>query len=149
VRTAHSVASGRTDARERWPAYAAAAGAAGYWSMLALPLRTTGAPFGVLTLYAQGGAAPAADLPAERFATWAAVAIANSRLYARTRELVGRLDATEPDSDVEVATGIVVADRRCGSAEALAWLAGVARDRGADVASVARDVVAARSSRDL
>ncbi|HEU0130366.1 MAG TPA: GAF and ANTAR domain-containing protein [Mycobacteriales bacterium] len=132
----------------RWPEFAAGLRSLGYAAFLALPLRTAGGTLGTLALYRRrrGGFGDGEPAAAE-LASLAAVAIANARVYAASRDLANRLRAAHPDDAVDQATGIVLAEHATTPAEALEWLRQRSRERDQPLAEVAAAVVEARTSR--
>jgi GAF domain-containing protein len=103
-------------AETRWPAFARQALAAGVRSSLSVALPLQEAVVGALNIYATqpGSFDPDATELARTFAGYAAVAIANARLYQITATLADNMRrAMETRAVIEQAKGIVIAQQHC------------------------------------
>jgi GAF domain-containing protein len=150
VRSAAAVDAPDLDGDARWPEFAAAALDRGYHSALVTPLLVRQSPIGTFAVYGHAPGAFAGRTPwlVRDLARLAAVAIANARLNAEARDLAADLAAGASDRyAVEIAKGIVLAERRCTPEEALSWLVQRSGDRDVSVDAVAAEVVAARSAK--
>ncbi|MET8280384.1 GAF and ANTAR domain-containing protein [Micromonospora sp. NPDC005174] len=130
---------------QRWPAWATKAHAAGVGSSLSIGLPIQGAVVGALNVY--GGPAnafdPAAVTVAERFASYAAVALANAHLYDNATTLAEQMrQAMRGRAVIEQAKGIIMGERRCTAEEAFALLSKVSQDSNRKVREVAESLVA-------
>ncbi|MFI5928570.1 GAF and ANTAR domain-containing protein [Micromonospora sp. NPDC051543] len=128
-----------------WPAWATRAHAAGVRSSLSIGLPIQASVVGALNVY--GGTAnafdPAAIVVAERFASYAAVAIANAHLYDNATTLAEQMrQAMRSRAVIEQAKGIVMGERRCSPEEAFALLSKVSQDSNLKVREVAEGLVA-------
>jgi len=137
-------------AETRWPAFARQALAAGVRSSLSVALPLQEAVLGALNIYATQPAVfnQAAIEMARTFAGYAAVAIANVRLYQSTATLAEDMQrAMETRAVIEQAKGILVAQQHCTPERAFEILTRLSqsthrklRDCAADlVTSTARD----------
>jgi GAF domain-containing protein len=105
----------------RWPEFSQAAAAAGIKSTLSLPLVVGGDGLGALNIYCReaGGFSYADEVLGASFASYAAVALANARVYWRTQRLAGQLaEALASRSVIEQAKGIVIAREGCTADQA-------------------------------
>jgi GAF domain-containing protein len=96
----------------RWPDWAPLAIAEGVHSALAIPLRVHDFTVGVLNLYSPkvAGFGPPDVAEARNFASYAAVALANADLYARTSALAADMaEAMRSRAAIEQAKGILMA----------------------------------------
>jgi hypothetical protein len=103
-------------AETRWPAFARQALAAGVRSSLSVALPLQEAVVGALNIYATQPASfdPDAIELARTFAGYAAVAIANARLYQITATLADNMRrAMETRAVIEQAKGIIIAQEHC------------------------------------
>lgn len=136
-----------TAAERRWPDFCGAAHAAGFRSVLALPLRTDRQPAGTIALY---GPEPHAfhgvahDI-ALLFAAQGGTAVWNERLYRTCRRMVDRLHAgLESRAVIEQAKGIVHAELGVSPAEAFGLLSRYSQNTNQRVRKVSADVVHGR-----
>ena len=116
AQSAGTVAVPDMAAETRWPAYARQALAAGVRSSLSVALPLQEAVLGALNIYAARPAAfdQATTELARTFAGYAAVAIANARLYQTTATLAEDMRrAMETRAVIEQAKGILVAQQHC------------------------------------
>jgi GAF domain-containing protein len=124
--TGRFVRVGVTEARERWPAFASSARAAGVESFLSAPLFIDEKFAGSLNLY--GEPADSFDDLDETllrlYTAGAVAAIANARRYAEARRLAENLRrAIESRSVIDQAIGMLMATRRLDAEEAFQMLA--------------------------
>jgi GAF domain-containing protein len=124
--TGRFVRVGVTEARERWPAFASSARAAGVESFLSAPLFIDEKFAGSLNLY--GEPADSFDELDETllrlYTAGAVAAIANARRYAEARRLAENLRrAIESRSVIDQAIGMLMATRRLDAEEAFQMLA--------------------------
>jgi len=112
-------------AEPRWPDFCRAAAAAGFGSLLALPLRTDQRPAGAVALY---GAAPGAFRGAAHdvallFAAQGGTAVRNAALYRECRRMADDLHAAlESRAVIEQAKGMVQAELGVSATEAFRLL---------------------------
>jgi GAF domain-containing protein len=133
-----------TAEERRWPAFAAAAAAAGVVTSLSVPLPTQRHLVGALNVYAREAGTFTAERVsiAERFATYAAVAIGNTALYLTSATLAAQLqEAMASRATIEQAKGILMAVHRCGPEEAFARLVGTSQRSHRKLREVARGIV--------
>jgi GAF domain-containing protein len=132
-------------ARDRWPEFAGAAGAAGLRSYLSVPLLLGDEPvLGTLTLYARSPDAfePADEALIELFTVAASATIMNSRRYRRARELADHLKiALTSRAQIEQAKGMLMAQHGITADEAFAMLSQQSQNTNAKLRDVALSVV--------
>jgi len=111
-------------AETRWPAFARQALAAGVHSSLSVALPLQEAVLGALNIYATQPAAFDRDTTelARTFAGYAAVAIANARLYQAATLAEDMRRAMETRAVIEQAKGILVAQQHCTPEQAFEML---------------------------
>jgi GAF domain-containing protein len=135
-----------TDER-RWPVFCRAATAAGFRSLLVLPLRTDRQPAGAIALYGQEGdvfRGTAHDI-ALLFAAQGGTAVRNARLYRTCRQMVNRLHAElESRAVIEQAKGILHAELGVSPAEAFRLLSRFSQNTNQRVRKIAADLVRGR-----
>lgn len=136
-----------TATERRWPGFCRAASAAGFRSLLALPLCTDRHPAGTVVLYGpeadafQGAAHDIALL----FAAQGGAAVWNDRLYRSCRSMVDKLHAQlESRAVIEQAKGVVHADLGVSPAEAFHLLSRYSQNTNQRVRKVSADVVHGR-----
>ena len=132
----------RTEAR--WPDYAPYAVEAGILSSLSVPLPVQEEILGALNVYSRDAGAfdEQSVEQGRRFAGYAAVAIANAQLYASTAEAAEHMRrAMESRAVIEQATGIIMAQRRCCAAEAVAMLVAASQRENVKLRVLAEKVV--------
>lgn len=131
--------------QRRWPSFAAAAGAQGFVSVLALPMRMRGETIGTLNMFGDRNSTAITDESlqvAQAMADVGTITILQDRV-ARQHELVAEQLQHALDSRVviEQAKGILSAHFEVGMDDAFQILRAHARDRRARLAEVARQVV--------
>jgi GAF domain-containing protein len=129
---------------QRWPQWAKRAEAAGVGSSLSIGLPIQQAVVGGLNIYASTPRAfdDEKATVAQRFAAYAAVALANAHLYDTTATLAQQMrEAMVSRAVIEQAKGIVMAERRCAPDEAFSVLARVSQDTNRKVRDVAQALV--------
>lgn len=129
---------------QRWPAFAKRARDAGVRSSLAVGLPVQEEVTGALNLYGvtENTFDDDAIMVAERFAGYAAVALANARSYDATATLARQMrEAMEHRAVIEQAKGIVMAQRRCTADEAFATLSRISQDSNRKLRDVAAALV--------
>lgn len=136
-----------TRGESRWPAFCRAACAAGFFSCLALPLRTDRRPAGAIVLY---GPEPelfrgvAHDI-ALLFAAQGGTAVRNASLYRACRRMVDDLHGgLESRAVIEQAKGIIHADLGVTTDEAFHLLSKFSQNANQRVRKVCADVVNGR-----
>jgi GAF domain-containing protein len=105
----------------RWPDYTPFAAEHGVLSSLSVPLPVQEEVLGAINVYSREPSAfgDEAVETARRFASYAAVAIANAHLYQSAAEAAEHMRrAMESRAVIEQAKGIVMAQRRCSAKEA-------------------------------
>jgi len=132
-------------AEQRWPAWATRARDAGVGSSLSIGLPIQESVVGALNVY--GAAVNDFDEPtiavAERFAAYAAVALANTHLYDSAATLADQMqEAMRGRAVIEQAKGIIMGERRCSPEEAFALLSKISQDSNRKVRDVAEALVA-------
>ncbi|MEU1362642.1 GAF and ANTAR domain-containing protein [Micromonospora zamorensis] len=137
---------------DRWPKWADRGRERGLGSSLSIGLPIQEAVVGALNVYAHTPEAfdDEAVTVLETFAAYAAVALSNAQLYDSTANLAQQMrEAMANRAVIEQAKGIIMAERRCGPAEAFAILSKVSQDSNRKVRDVAQALVdrAARPSR--
>ncbi|MGC4807925.1 GAF and ANTAR domain-containing protein [Micromonospora sp. DT233] len=140
-----SVSVPDTTAERRWPIWAGRAHAAGVGSSLSIGLPIQEAVVGALNVYGSDPHAfdPAAIALAERFAAYAAVALANAHLYDSATTLAEQMqEAMRSRAVIEQAKGIIMGERRCSPEEAFALMSKVSQDSNRKVRDVAETLVA-------
>jgi GAF domain-containing protein len=136
-----------TAAESRWPAFCQAAAAAGFGSLLALPLRTDQRPAGAVALY---GDAPdvfrgAAHDIALLFAAQGGTAVRNASLYRACRRMADDLQAAlESRAVIEQAKGILQAELGISPAQAFRLLSSYSQNTNQRVRVVATRLVRGR-----
>ena len=131
-------------AEDRWPDWAAHAAELGAGSSLSIGLPIQEAVTGTLNVYAgKGGAFDESAIEvAQRFAAYAAVAVANAHLYDSTATLARQMrEAMENRAVIEQAKGIIMGERRCSPTEAFSILAKLSQDTNRKVRDVAAALV--------
>jgi GAF domain-containing protein len=131
-------------AETRWPAFARQALAAGVRSSLSVALPLQEAVVGALNIYATQPAAfdPDAIEMARTFAGYAAVAIANARLYQNTATLAEDMRrAMETRAVIEQAKGIIVAQQHCTPEQAFELLTRLSQTTHRKLRDCAADLV--------
>ncbi|MCG5468482.1 GAF and ANTAR domain-containing protein [Micromonospora sp. LAH09] len=128
----------------RWPEWADRGRKQGLGSSVSIGLPIQDAVVGALNVYAQTPEAFDEETVAvlETFAAYAAVALSNAQLYDSTANLARQMrEAMANRAVIEQAKGIVMAERRCGPAEAFAILSKVSQDSNRKVRDVAQALV--------
>jgi GAF domain-containing protein len=131
-------------AEERWPGWEDHAGSVGVRSALSVGLPIREEVTGALNIY--GTAAGAFDdesvMPAETFAEYAAVALANADLYDTAATLARQMQAAmESRAVIEQAKGIIMGGRRCDPDQAFEILARASQESNRKLRDVAASVV--------
>jgi GAF domain-containing protein len=131
-------------AETRWPAFARQALAAGVHSSLSVALPLQEAVLGALNIYATRPATfdqDAIEL-ARTFAGYAAVAIANARLYQSTATLAEDMRrAMETRAVIEQAKGILIAQQHCTPEQAFELLTRLSQTTHRKLRDCAADLV--------
>jgi GAF domain-containing protein len=127
-----------------YPDFAATALRVGVLHSISVGLPLTTRVVGALNLYSRAEETdPAAPDLAERFASYAAVAVANAALYSSTVERAENLVAAmQSRATIEQAKGIVMARRHCDADAAFAALVKASQHRNMKLRDVAAAVVA-------
>ena len=138
---------GRRAAEPRWPAFCQPAAAAGFGSLLALPLRTDQRSAGAVALYgdAPGVFRGAAHDIALLFAAQGGTAVRNASLYRACRRMVDDLQAAlESRAVIEQAKGILQAELGISPAEAFRLLSRHSQNTNQRVRVIASRLVRGR-----
>ena len=146
IRTGHVVVVQDLAVETRWNGFPAAATAAGVHGVYAHPLTVGGEVAGALNLYAHGPGLfpPPVQQVAMLFAEPATLLLNGVMQRLSQAEVVSQLhDAMESRAIVGQATGIIMAQRRCGPDEALNVLIKISNDRNIKLREVARVLVEA------
>jgi GAF domain-containing protein len=128
----------------RWPHWAARAAERGVNSSLSIGLPIEEVATGALNIYASEPAAFDDDtiVLAEKFAGYAAIALANAHLYDATATLAQQLQtAMESRAVIEQAKGVIMAARRCTADEAFSILRRLSQDSNRKLRDVAASIV--------
>jgi GAF domain-containing protein len=132
-------------AETRWPGFARRALAGGIRSSLSVALPLQEHVIGALNIYATepGAFGAGAGELAQRFAGYAAVAIANARLYQTTAALAENMRrAMETRAVIEQAKGILIAQQHCTPEYAFELLARLSQATHRKLRDCAADLVA-------
>jgi len=133
------------DMREetRWPEYASVVAARGVLSSLSVPLPFQGATIGALNLYS--GVPHAFDqdvVAAEEVAAFVAVAVANADAVAEATTLAGQMrEAMRSRAVIDMAKGILMAQRRCSPDEAFSMLSHASQRNNRKLRDIAAGIV--------
>ncbi len=133
-----------TSSEDRWPDWARAAVQAGAGSSLSIGLPVQEKVTGALNIYATKPDAFDDDAVtlAQTFAGYAAVALANVRLYQTQATLAAQMQkAMESRAVIEQAKGIIMGERRCTAEEAFAILTTLSQDTNRKLRDVAAALV--------
>ncbi|MEV0156345.1 GAF and ANTAR domain-containing protein [Micromonospora sp. NPDC050686] len=138
-------------AEDRWPDWTERGLETGVGSYMSIGLPIQEAAVGALNVYARTPHAFDDDTITvlETFAAYAAVALANARLYDSTTTLARQMqEAMAGRVAIEQAKGIIMAERHCTPTEAFAILTKVSQDSNRKVRDAAKALVdrAARRS---
>jgi GAF domain-containing protein len=139
-------------AEARWPAFARRALAVGVHSSLSVALPLQEAVLGALNIYATQPAIFDQDAieTARTFAGYAAVAIANARLYQSTAKLAEDMRrAMETRAVIEQAKGIIVAQRHCTPEQAFGLLTRLSQTTHRKLRDCAADLVTSTAEERL
>ncbi|MGQ5259848.1 ANTAR domain-containing protein [Micromonospora sp. ZYX-F-536] len=133
-----------TTSETRWPEWAGYAHGRGVGSSLSIGLPIQEAVVGALNVY--GVETHAFDDQAiavvERFASYAAVVLANTHLYDSAATLAEQMrEAMRSRAVIEQAKGIIMGERHCSSEEAFALLSKISQDTNRKVREVAEALV--------
>jgi GAF domain-containing protein len=148
----HSLVTGRVvtvtdmETEERWEGYKGGALSHGVGSSLSLPLAIDGENRGALNLYSTEPRAfgPAETDGAQAFAAHTATALTLVTRQAKQTELTEQLRAALASrSVIDQATGILMAQGRCGQREAFARLRSASQRQNRKLRDIAADVVEA------
>ncbi|TQJ24679.1 GAF domain-containing protein [Micromonospora sp. A202] len=129
---------------DRWPEWADRGRKQGLGSSVSIGLPIQEAVVGALNVYAHTPEAFDDETVTvlETFAAYGAVALSNAQLYDSTATLARQMrEAMANRAVIEQAKGIIMAERRCGPAEAFAILAKVSQDSNRKVRDVAQALV--------
>jgi GAF domain-containing protein len=132
-------------AERRWPRWCATVAASGVRAVLTTPLLTTDGCHGAIKVYATtpGAFGPTDEHTLAKFATSAAVLVANAGAFERASRLSERFKRTLRERDViTLAKGVLMGREGLGEDAAFGRLLALARDRGATPAETAADLVA-------
>jgi GAF domain-containing protein len=143
--TRRPVRVGVEEIRNRWPAFADAAGKAGMWAYLSAPLLLGDEPaIGALNLYGQSP--DAFDRIDEAllglFTTAASAAIVNARRYLRARDLAFQMKtAMDSRAEIEQAKGALMAQHAITADEAFEHLVHRSQDTNTKLREIARAIL--------
>jgi GAF domain-containing protein len=133
-----------TDEETRWPDFCRSASSAGVLSILSAPLIVGGGGMGALNIYCQrrNGFTDDDEKSVAAFASLAAVALENARVYWRAKNLADQLsDALETRGVIEQAKGILIAEEGCTADEAFDILLRASQRSHAKLREVASTLV--------
>ncbi len=134
-----------TEGDSRWPDWAKRARDVGVRSALAVGLPVEEGASGALNVYSTAPDAFDEDTVAmaQRFAGYAAVAVANAHVYDTQATLARHMQAAMASRAViEQAKGIIMGERRCSAEEAFRFLTELSRARNRRVRDLATELVA-------
>jgi GAF domain-containing protein len=134
-----------TETESRWPRWASSASEQGVLSSLSIGLPIQEMVVGALNVYAVSAHAFNDDAiaVAEKFADYAAVALANAQLYDSTATLAQHMrDAMASRAVIEQAKGIIMGGRRCSADEAFDILVKLSQSSNRKLRDVAEVLVA-------
>ena len=143
-RTGETFVIDDTSSDTRWPAFAAAAHAAGVASTLSLPLRVEHSALGALNLYSRDVAAFPADVASSAgdFAIPAAAVLANAQAFWDAQQLsAGLTEAMAFRAGIEQAKGILMATQRCGPDDAFELLVKASQRENVKLRVIAQRIV--------
>ena len=132
------------EGRTTYPGFSQAARRAGISHTVSVGLPVAQRVIGGLNIYGSATLSfgPATTELAETFAGYAAIAIANARLYSSTADLAANMrTAMESRAVIEQAKGIIMARDHCSSDEAFALLARTSQDHNQRVRDLAAALV--------
>ncbi|NHC46330.1 GAF and ANTAR domain-containing protein [Motilibacter aurantiacus] len=137
-------------AETRWPGYVPDAARVGVGSSLSVPLPVQETVNGALNVYSRTAHAfdeQAVEL-ATSFAGYAAIAVANSRLYETTAAVARQLqEAMESRAVIEQAKGLIMGQRRCSSDEAFQLLVSASSRSNRKLRDIAAELIATTQRR--
>jgi GAF domain-containing protein len=142
--TAATLSVPHTAHESRWPQWAARAAERGVNSSLSIGLPIGEVVTGALNVYAIEPAAFDDDaiVLGQRFAGYAAVALANAHMYDAAATLAEQLQAAmDSRAAIEQAKGIIMAARRCTADEAFTILSKLSQDSNRKLRHVAASLV--------
>lgn len=131
-------------AETRWPEYTPYAAEHGVLSSLSIPLPVQEEVLGALNVYSRAPDAfdEKALASGRRFASYAAVAIANAQLYRSAAEAAEHMRrAMESRAVIEQAKGILMAQRRCSAVDAFDLLVAASQRQNIKLRALAEQVV--------
>jgi GAF domain-containing protein len=129
---------------DQWPAFSQRAVDEGVFSTLSLPLIAGSDAFGAFNMYGRTPGAFSAEheADAERFATGAAVVLANSSAYWAMSDLASGLQAAmESRAQIEQAKGILMASRHCTPDDAFRLLVQASQRNNEKLRDIAARIV--------
>lgn len=129
---------------DRWPRFVGKAETAGLASSASLPLKVKDRTIGALNLYSKSSESfgDREVRIASLYATQAAVALANARVYAATRELTEHLsEALETREMIGLAMGILMEQQRIDDREAFEVLKKASQHSNVKLRNIAAQVV--------
>ena len=132
------------EAEERWPDFVADARANDVRSFLAAPLMVRGEAIGALNLYSSkpSGFTALDDVLVALFTGQAAVALANTRMYAEAVRLTNQLqEAITSRAVIDQAKGVLMAREGIDADTAFAWLKRESQHRNVKLRDLAAQVV--------
>jgi GAF domain-containing protein len=142
--TLQTLATPHTESESRWPDWAGRAVDAGVRSALAVGLPVEDGVTGAINVYSVAPDAFDEDAIAlaQRFAAYAAVALANAHVYDVQVTLAQQMQvAMESRAVIEQAKGIIMGERRCTPEEAIQILIGVSQQGNRKVRDIAAALV--------
>jgi len=142
--TGRTMRSGSLGADDRWPRFGRRAGRLGVHSVLSLPLRTDGAVFGVMNVYAhpKNAFGDHATNLGEQFSVPAASAVQNAQILAQTQRLAMSLQsALTTRAVIDQAVGVLISRNGITAGEALTELRRRSQAEHRPVSAVAAEIV--------
>lgn len=146
IRTGHEVAVDDFGTEQRWPGFVPRALEAGIAASYSVPLRVKGEVVGSINCYSDGGAFDEhARSTCRAFAAQAGVALVNTAIFERTRDLISQLNEAIGSRDViGQAKGIIMATEAVGPDEAFDRLRRRSQHENRKLRDVAADIVDGR-----
>ena len=133
------------EAEERWPDFVADARANNVRSFLAAPLMLRGEAIGALNLYSSkpSGFTALDDVLVALFTGQAAVALANTRMYAEAVRLTDQLqEAIGSRAIIDQAKGVLMAREGVDADTAFSWLKQQSQNRNVKLRDLGTQIVA-------
>jgi GAF domain-containing protein len=148
LQTGNTIRIDSTTHDRRYPEFSRAADLYGVRSTLSVPMRAAGTIFGAMNLYShrEHGFDHEVETLVHRFATQAAVVLANAVTYANSVTLTDQMrTALESREAIDLARGIIMCSTRCNGARAFDLLVQQSQQTNTKLRVVAEQIVHAAS----